>query len=541
MAQKPKRPGRDRPATPEKAPPHTDLQPVWLLEWIMAGLATVTAIGLVASALPHGHGLWRDEVNSLVTASASSPAEFWRLLEFESFPALWLIALRGWMTVAGDSDAVLRLFGACGAVALIGAMWLAARRTSSGVPVLGLALVAVNADFLRWGSTVRAWSVGAALVIVAWIAMRELVTSSSRRSILLATIVSIAAVQTTYQNAVFIAAFAAAAAVELARSGRWRAALVPIGVAAVSGASLLPYGATLARRAAWIDVGQQPVDLASLLAKFSDGLLASGPMASIAWSVAALAALGLAFTRRGAPTYAGLTMVFSTLGLLAFYLAFGYPTQAWYYLALTAVIAVSIDAAVADARTTIWRVGRLSLAAVVLVTGFPQARSRVGDPFTNVDAVGRHLLTQAERGDLIVANPWYVGVSLHRYYTGEARIIAIPPGVDARLHRFDQVKAAMQDADPLRSAYESIESTLRAGRRVWVVGGITDAPPQIRTVLPAPPLPGTGWNSGPYEMAWTFAIGNLLRDHAIDRKNSPPFGAGGALESVELVAFRGWR
>ena len=114
-------------------------------------------------------------------------------------------------------------------------------------------------------------------------------------------------------------------------------------------------------------------------------------------------------------------------------------------------------------------------------------------------------------------------------------------GVDARVHRFDQVKTAMETPDALRIAHDVIESTLRAGRRVWVVGAIADAPPQTNTVLPRPPLPRTGWNSGPYEIAWTLATGNLLRDHAIERAASPPFGSGTAMESAGLVAFRGWR
>jgi hypothetical protein len=408
---------------------------------------------------------------------------------------------------------------------------------NNSVPVVGLALVAVNGDFLRWGSTVRAWSLGAAFAVVTWVAMRDLVSSPSRRSLLFAIIASVPAVHTTYQNAVLVVAFAAAAAVEIARSGRWREALAPIGVVAVAGASMLPYVATLSRRAAWLDVSQRPVDLVQLVAKFSEGLLASGPLAAVAWGLA----LSLAVTRRGHSAYGILTMVFSTLGLFAFYWSVGYPTQAWYYLALTAAIAVAIDAAISATSNRIWRIARLCVAAAVLATGFAPALSRVNEPFTNVDAIGRHLMANAQRGDLIIVSPWYVGVSLHRYYTGEARVMAIPPGVDARVHHFDQVRAAMQVSDALRPAHEAIQSTLQAGYRVWAVGGIAEAPPGVATTLPLPPLPRSGWNAGPYEVAWNFATGNLLRDHAIERIASPRFGPPGVMESVDLVSFRGWR
>lgn len=513
----------------------------WRLEWLVAGTATVVAVVLACSALAHHHALWRDEMNSVATAGAASIGDLWRLLEFESFPALWLLGLRGWMAAGGGSDTALRLWGAGGVILLVGAMWFAARRANHGVPLLGLSLLAVNSDILRWGSTVRAWSVGAALGIVAWTSIRDLVTSPSRRAVIVATAAGVAAVQTTYQNAVFVCAFAAAAAVEIARGRSWRDATAPIGVALVSVASLLPYVPTLARRADWIGVSQRPVSLGHLLTEFGNTFRASGDLAPWVWTGAAVLVVAAIVTRRGAPAYAGLSALLAATGLLASYLAFGYPTQSWYYLGAVAIGAVSIDGALDASRQTWQRVARAGLAALVLVAGFTSARNRLGEPLTNIDSVGAHLSAHATAGDLVVTNPWYLGVSLHRYYQGPARVIAVPPAVDTHVHRFDLVKAAMVTPDPLRDLLDDVRSTLSSGRVVWVVGTVASAPAQFPTTRPPPPLPGTGWNSGPYEVAWTFALGNQLRDHAVDRSAIALDSRRGRVEATELTAFRGWR
>ena len=513
----------------------------WLVEWAVAGVATVIAASLTVAALTRGHALWRDEVNSVATASASSVAELWRLLEFESFPALWLVTLRGWMAVAGATDGALRLWGAAGLLALVAAIWLAPRRSQThGIPLVGLALFAVNADALAWGATVRAWSVGAALAIVAWIAMRDLVTRTSRRSIVLAVIACVAASQTTYQNAVFVAAFAGAASLSLWRDGSSRRALIPPAVAAVSAASLLIYAPALVRRAAWIDVSQQPINLAQLLARLGEVLSASGPVAAATWGLALIAALLVALPRRGPDGYVALSLVFSISGLLTFYLIFGYPTQQWYYLALLAIMAVAIDAALAIPTETVWRAARVAVAGAVVATSLGRALTRSADPFTNIDVVGTRLSRDAGPSDLVIANPWYLGVSLHRYYTGAARVRAVPSSVDTRVHRFDLVKVAMQNNDPMRSLLGEIQQTLESGHRVWVVGGVTDAPPGTITALPLPPLPQTGWNSGPYEAVWSFALARLLREHAVDRLDIPAATGASSLERADLAVFRGW-
>src|SRR5437870_5335996 len=69
------------------------------LECSVAVFATAIAVLLHFHFLCHAGALWRDEVNSVNLASMPSVFEVWRLTEFDSFPVLWTLLLRGWMHI----------------------------------------------------------------------------------------------------------------------------------------------------------------------------------------------------------------------------------------------------------------------------------------------------------------------------------------------------------------------------------------------------------------------------------------------------------
>src|SRR5204863_3574398 len=129
-------------------------------------VATAAAVAAHIVFLVHAGALWRDEANTVGTALAPSFPRLWQLMEFESFPILYPAVVRGWHAVAGSTDASLRVLGFLGGMSLVAAMWFASLRLARRPPAIGLALVAVNRDVVHWGSSVRAWGLGAALAIV---------------------------------------------------------------------------------------------------------------------------------------------------------------------------------------------------------------------------------------------------------------------------------------------------------------------------------------------------------------------------------------
>src|SRR5262245_21098643 len=101
--------------------------------------------------------LWRDEVNGVVTATASSLSDLWRLLEFESAPILWTLVKRVWQAVAGGSDASWRTLGALEGVSIAAAIAFTVWRMTRRPALAGFALVALNPVFSRWSATIRPW------------------------------------------------------------------------------------------------------------------------------------------------------------------------------------------------------------------------------------------------------------------------------------------------------------------------------------------------------------------------------------------------
>ena len=510
-------------------------------EWAVAIAATVAAIALTVVFAAQAGALWRDEVNSVNTQRAGSLRELWRLEEFESFPLLWVLLLKGWTTVGlGSSDSGLRAFGALGALTLPAAVWFAARRFSHRVPLVSLALLAINPEVIRWATSVRAWSLGASLAVVAVVLILEMAAGSGRRRTVIAGLVAVASVQCVYQNVVFVAAAVLAASVVAVRHGGWLRAMPPLGVGVAAGLSLVPYVDVMFRRGEWNMLSQVPVTLADLAARAEVLFGSSGGVVLVCWLAFTIVAVLVGGVRL-APC--ALALVGSIAGLAAFYLGFKYPTQPWYYVGLAAVVATTAEAALVSARPT--RALRLALsvlAAIVLVTGLQSAWVSLQVPLTNMNLVAARLSSEAAPDDVILVHPWHFAIALDRYYQGGATVLSIPPIEDHRVHRFDLVKAAMLSSDALAPVRARVQRALESGHRVWVVGSL-DAPPNGATVpaLPKPPLPKSGWNSLPYEIWWSLQTGAFLQQHAISGRRITLERAGGWLEDASLVVLSGWR
>ena len=84
---------------------------------------------------------------------------------------------------------------------------------------------------------------------------------------------------------------------------------------------------------------------------------------------------------------------------------------------------------------------------------------------------------------------------------------------------------------------------LRAGGRVWIVGGLL-VPPAGQPAPHLPPAPHGpwGWQSGPYINGWLMQLGALLQAHAhtIREIALPPTGPVNAFENAPLLVAEGW-
>jgi mannosyltransferase len=117
------------------------------LRWLEpAELSVAALLGLVAAALQvrfvsNVGALWRDEANSVHLASMPTVGDILRLLEFDSFPLLHIVLLRGWISIFGNSDMGLRMLGLLLGLAILLALFVTARATGARFPLLSLALL----------------------------------------------------------------------------------------------------------------------------------------------------------------------------------------------------------------------------------------------------------------------------------------------------------------------------------------------------------------------------------------------------------------
>jgi len=521
------------------------------------------AVWLVTTFATRAPALWRDEVTSVNTQSAPSIAEMWRRSEFDSFPPLWPLLLRTWMVVpAGRGDAGLRLLGVLGAASLVGAVWFAARRFGRRAPVLALALIALNPEILRWSAGVRAWGFGTALAIATMPLLFDACERPATSRLIVAALVAAGSVLCLYQNAIFLAAGVIGCVAVAARAGEWRRVVAPIGLGLVAAVALLPTIPLVLRRAEWNALGSGPVTVEAIAGQLAATVASAGIVASIAWmALAAVAVIvGLrallpaaqdrdaspdAVRRREIAVFSAVTIVAATTGLLAFYLQLGYPTQSWYYVGLLSLVAVLAEAAIRAVWLSRFTGRVLALAAgVVLATSVAPAWIQLtGERQTNIDAIGARLNTEARRGDVVIVNPWFLGITLSRYYTGAAPVVSIPPLSDLTVARYDLLKAHMERPDAaMPLVIEALRQALSSGHRVWIVGDIAALPPGTPVPhLPAPPRPETGWNSMAYETQWGFEAGAFLQEHSRERSVVETGVTGGRFENPRLLLFQGWK
>ncbi|MCC6407891.1 MAG: hypothetical protein IT453_12075, partial [Planctomycetes bacterium] len=250
-------------------------------ELAFAWLATAFALACLARFYLDAGALWRDEINSVNLAATPELSELVRRSEFESFPPPWTLLLRTWTSLAGASDGSLRLAGVLGGASLLAAVWLAARSFSPrgpiapepgdrdaaarglgsavpparglrrAVPVVSLAVLAVQPEVLRWSSTVRAYGLGACLGVLALLALLRVVEAPTRARVLLAIAATVASVQVLFQNAVLVAVAVAGAMLLAILRGEARRAWIPVAIGATGALSLLPYLGVIGRVREW--------------------------------------------------------------------------------------------------------------------------------------------------------------------------------------------------------------------------------------------------------------------------------------------------
>ena len=519
---------------------------------VAAGAAAAVATFLAARFWMYAGALWRDEVDT-VNLSRLPAATLWSWLDRISLPPAYPMLLGLWSSRDfGNDDGALRTLGLVTALATFAALWLVGQRVTGRPPALALALYGTNAVAVHTSASLTVYAPGVLLVVLAFGAVWALASTPSARTLVVACVTAVLAVQLQYQNVMPVGAIAVAGAAASAVAGWRRASLLPLVVLAFAALSLAPYRAIVERSMVWRVVSRNPVDTTSPLSRLAEVLSAGSMPSLIVWAaIAVLAGYGLARVRwtsseeplratRASVTFAVGVVVIAAGSVLGIFGAVGPVAMARHLVALVALGALGLDVAVSRLCP---RWTRLAAVAAIVVVATPVATTQLGLRVTSVDLVSRHLEAAARPGDLIVVNPWFVGLTFDRYYRGPVAWTSVPPLPTLRHHLYDTLRERMMSPAPLTPLFADIARALEGGGRVWFVGPPAFLPPgQPVPVLPPAPGTPTKWFDVPYLVTWSMQTGDFVRRHALRWQQAPipSDRAVSPMENPSVLMVEGW-
>ncbi len=527
-------------------------------EWSIAILLTIAALVLQVVNFRHAGGLWRDEVAAVNLAQMPSWSAIWANLEHESFPLLITIVIRAWSALGfAETDLGVRMLGLLISIGLVAAIWWSVWRFSQRPPVLMLLLIALSPVAIRWGGSLRAYGLGALLILLAIAAVWRVLERSSWRNISVAIVLSVLAVHALYQNALVVFAMCiSAAGLAIARRD-WKLSGSIAAVGGVAALSLVPYIGVIRRASEWNVATQVPIDLERIWTVFHRALAASGYWMPSLWGVLLLVAVSagavtIALRRREdirqaweLPVFLLSTCVLTALAYLVFLKVTKFPTEEWYYLLSMAVLALALDVLIARWIPGMTARALRSLVAVAIgAFVFSVSLRTVQVRATNVDVIAARLNASVSASDLVVVHPWFCAVSLSRYYTGVAEIVTLPPITDDRLQRLDLFKQQIANDRALDPVLTKLGAVLRGGGTVWLVGHFPFTnPPQPPPMLPPAGEGPEGWRGAPYMTAYGMQVAYFVQMHAT-QSASVEVAVGEPVHPFEDLPVRsvaGWR
>jgi hypothetical protein len=514
------------------------------LETATAVLLTLLAAALHVMRALHAGALWRDEAGSLQVALLPTFQEVFQRFPHEAFPLLFPATIRTYVGLFGDSDFALRAFGTAVGIAILGALWLNARRAGT-VPLASVALLGFHPAFLIYADTIRGYGLGTLLTLLTFGAYCRLVARPDRGAIAAAAVAAILSVHLVLHDSAMVLGLGIAAAAVGALRRRWRVTVAALGVGLLAALTLLPYAGPLSAARDWdVLIAEGSLTAPQVFASLVESI--GSPVLLWGWVLLLVLGIGGAAMARKQED-AGDVRLFRLLAIPAALAAqyglfevLGYLPKIWYFLPLLALVASSLDALTADLELP-----RLSLAAGLALLLLPAASREARTRMTNADLVASHLEANAQEGDLVLVNPWFYGVSFHRYYQGRARWMTVPSLEDLRMHRYDLLKVRMTQPDALADVFGAVRRTLRSGKSVWLAGAYPVPPEgQAPPVLgPAPEGSYAGWRDAPYVMSWGLRVGALLKRRAVQEQavSVPIEGPVNGHEYLLLYELRGWR
>ena len=522
--------------------------------WIAALGLTLMAVLLHLFSFTAAGALWRDEIGLVNISLLPSWKEILDGLMHDHCPVVFPAVMRTWSALGlAHTDTGWRVLGLCVGLLLPASFWAASRMMGKSLPLLSLALVAVNPVVIRYGDSMRGYAMGMVLIVLTMGLVWRFIEVPNVWRGLLAGLAAVVSVQTLYQNAFFLLAIGVGGIVVSLRQRQLAKAFGILGIGFVAALSLVPYVGPIRQAQSWWVVSQYGINLDMArhhLANLTGFFLNVWVLVVV---IAAITGLGRVLLtprqspgsdQQDLPLFGSIALVLGTIGFAVFIKSSGLPTQDWYYIPVLCFTVLCCDA-VLPRVLPVTALGVLVIAIGALVIS-PSACSALRWRQTNCDLLAAQISKEAKAGDLIIVHPWFNGLSFAHNYRGTTSWTTLPPIGDYRFYRYDLIKSEEQKTNAIAPVLKQAEITLRSGKRVWIVGGIPWPPADAKAPVPLPPAPNGryGWLDQPYTVAWGKELGYFLAHHTtnvarlVDQgTNAIPISP---LENMHLTSVSGW-
>jgi len=523
--------------------------------WITALALTLVAVLLHLFSFTVAGALWRDEIGLVNISQLPSWKEvFWGLMH-DHCPVVFPAVMRTWAALGlAHNDTCWRVLGLCVGLCLLASFWAASRMMGKGLPLLSLALAAVNPVVIRYGDSMRGYALGMVFILLTMGLIWRFIEVPNVRRGLLAGLAAVVSVQTLYQNAFFLLAIGIGGIAVSFRQRQPAKAFGVLGIGLVAALSLVPYVGPIRQAQSWWVVSQYGVNLGMAWHHLVD---LTGLFFSVWVLVAVIASVtgvgrGLLMRPQSPgpnledlPLFGSIALVLGTIGFAVFIKSSGLPTQDWYYIPVLCFTVLCCDA-ILPCVFPVTAMGVLIIAIGAFVVS-PSAYSALRWRQTNCDLLAAQVSREAKAGDLIIVHPWFNGLSFAHNFRGTIPWTTLPPVGDYRFYRYDLIKSELQKTNAIAPVLKQVQIALQSGNRVWIVGRIPWPPSEARAPVRLPPAPNGpyGWLDQPYTVAWGMELGYFLAHHVTNADwlvnpatNSIPINPA---ERMTLMVTSGWK
>lgn len=521
------------------------------LEKLVSWLILIASVALHIIFFFHAGGLWRDEANSLALAKLPTFLDNWNAVRLDAHPVGYSVLLKPFVAIGGDNDSWLRMLGCLTGIFASWSVWRMVRIVGGQVPLLFFGLWSLNAITVPYTSSLRPYGLSIVALALFLILMWRFAEDGKIWRLIGAFVLAFIAVHCHYANLFLILTATAG----LSLSGRFEPEKVRwvLCCGMLPCLSLLCYLPSLHEARSWADMLQSGFSWQRPFILIESYWQAPGVDVGIWWMGGFLLTIGSLFwlisqsqiaASRQRSIMAGVFLLLplpATMALLASGKTLALP---WYFVSPLVPVVFSGDVLIGLLlRNGLWlRVGRLALTCFICSQLFLASKEMVEYRQTNIDLIAEKLNVEAQKNDLILVGDWVEGVSFSRYYRGTAPWQTIPPLADHSIHRFDLAHRGLGHYSQLAGYLARMESTLRGGGRIWIVGDIgldqTKAR-QFEAFKPNAPL----HNYAVHTENWKLRVAQLLYDHGGKTNHFwlPEEQPVSSYENPPLFVINGWR